>query len=81
MFRRDRQIIQPSPVTFVTGHDASDNPTVKDANQKQIRSHFQFAPDVFVRVIPWPNQITTPPKRNYRFLVVRLKCSNLHEAA
>jgi len=74
------QIIQPASVAFVTSHDTRDDATLKKAGQKQIRPDLKLAPYIFLRIIPCPNQITTPPERNNRSFIAGLEWPNLHDA-
>jgi len=50
-----------------------------EANQKQVGSHDELASDVFARVVPRSNQVTSLPKRNNRCLIFWLEWSNFHE--
>ena len=56
-------------MALVTGCHAGDNLTVKNSHQKQFRSDAKLALNVSMRIIPGPNQVTSPPKRHDGFLV------------
>ena len=66
----NRQIIEPASMALVTCHHTGDDLMVKNTHQKQFRSDTQFALNVQVRIIPRPNQVTSPPKRHDGLLVV-----------
>jgi len=75
------QIVQPASMPFVTAHHSGDNLTVHDAHQKQVRPHDKLALNISIGVVPGSNQITSPPKRHDRFLVVWIVRANLHRIA
>ena len=79
MLGRNRQIIQPAAMALETSHHTRNHLAVEQADQKQVRPHVQLASDVFARVVPRPNQATSPPKRNDGLLICWLEWSNYHE--
>ena len=78
MLGRNRQVIQPATMAFVSGHDAGDYLTVEFAYQKQVGPNGELAPDILAWIIPRTNQIAALPQRNDCGLVWRLEWSNAH---
>jgi hypothetical protein len=65
-------------MALVTSHHTRDNLTVQNAHQKQLGSDAKLSLNISMRIIPRPNQVTSPPKCHHGFLIFRLKGADLH---
>ena len=79
--RVDGEVVQPTPVTLVAGHDTSDDPPVNQSDKEQIGSDAEFAGDVFPRVVLGSNQVGLSPEVYYGLFICGREFSNLHRGS
>ena len=70
VFGINGQIVEPAAMAFVASHHAGDDTAIEQADQKQVGAHGEFALDVLVRVIPWSDEVASPPEGNDGVLIV-----------
>jgi hypothetical protein len=72
------EIVEPTAVALVTGHDAGDDAAIKQADQKPVGAHGKFALDVRVRVVPGADEVTSAPEGDDGVFIMELERPNLH---
>ena len=76
--RSDSQIVNPSPVPVVSGHDRANELTVNDPDEKHMRLDLQFSTDIFYWVIPRSGQAALLPQRDNAWLISFEERSYMH---
>ncbi len=73
----DGQVVDPSPVPFIPGHDGGDDLIGAKHNQKELGLDFEFALNIVIGIVPRNNETAIFPQLDNGLFVLYFKRSDL----